>query len=46
MCGVPLDHWANGCYVDVLFTSGECGFSSLGSLSYSKELVKLEAKSM
>ena len=26
-------------YVGVLFTYGECGFNSLGSWSYSKELV-------
>ena len=26
MCGVPLDHWTNGVYFNVLFT---CGFSSL-----------------
>ena len=24
MCGVPLDDWANGGYVDILFTRGEC----------------------
>ena len=24
-------------YVDILFTCGECGFNSLGSLSYSKQ---------
>ena len=26
-------------YVDVLFTCGECGFSSLGSWPYSREWV-------
>ena len=31
MCGEPLDDWANGGYVDVLFTCGECSFSSFGS---------------
>ena len=46
MCGVPLDHWANGGYVDVLFTCSECTFCSLGSWSYSKEWVKLGTKSM
>ena len=37
--GTPSDDWANGGYVDVLFTCGECGFGSLWSWSYSKELV-------
>ena len=46
MCGVPLDHWANGGYVDVLFTYSECTFCSLGSWSYSKEWVKLGTKSI
>ena len=44
--GAPLDHWANGGYVDVLFTCGECSFCSLGSWSYSKAWVKLRTKSM
>ena len=30
MSGAPLDDWANGCYVDILFTCGECGFSFSG----------------
>ena len=30
VCGVPLDDWANGGYLDVLFTCGECSFSSFG----------------
>ena len=30
MGGAPSDDWANGGYVDILFTSGECGFGSLG----------------
>ena len=46
MCGTPLDDWANGDYVDALFTSGECGFCSLESWSYSKEWVNLGTKSM
>ena len=33
VCGVPLDDWANGGYVDVLFTCGECHLSSFGSWS-------------
>ena len=37
VCRAPLDDWANGGYIDVLFTCGECGFSSLGSWSYFKE---------
>ena len=39
MCGVLLDDSAMLVYVDVLFTCGECSFSSLGSWSDSKELV-------
>ena len=31
--GAPLNDWANGGNVDVLFTCGECGFSSFGSWS-------------
>ena len=27
-CGTLSDHWANGSYIDVLFTCGECGFGS------------------
>ena len=47
MCGAPLDDWANGGYVDVLFTCGECGFSSLGSWYYFKEWMwNLGTKSM
>ena len=46
MCGAPLDHGANGGWVDVLFTCGECDFSSLRSWSYSKEWVKLGTKIM
>ena len=30
VCGVTLDDWANAGYVDVLFTCGECSFSSFG----------------
>ena len=30
-CGEPSDDSVNGGYVDVLVTSGECGFASLGS---------------
>ena len=30
MGGAPSDDWANGGYVDVLLTSTECGFGSLG----------------
>ena len=37
--GASLDDWFNGGYVDVLFTYGEFGFSSLGSWSYSNEQV-------
>ena len=37
VCGAPSDDWANGGYIDVLFTCGECGFGSLGSWYYSKE---------
>ena len=44
--GAPLDHCAKGGYVDVLFMCGECGFCSLGILSYSKEWVKLGTKGM
>ena len=36
-CGAPSEDWANGGYVDVLFTCGKYGFGSLGSWSYSKE---------
>ena len=36
--GTPLDEWANGGNVDVLFTCGECGFSSFGSWSCSEEM--------
>ena len=39
MYGASLDDWFNGGYVDVLFTYGEFGFSSLGSWSYSNEQV-------
>ena len=28
---MPLNDCANGCYVDVLFTCDECGFTSLGA---------------
>ena len=35
----PLGDWANGGFVDVLFTCGECGFTSLGSWSCSEEWV-------
>ena len=35
----PLDEGANGSYVDVLFTCGECDFGSLRNWSYSKEWV-------
>ena len=45
MHGAPLDHRANGGYVDVLFTCGESGFYSMGSWSYSKEWIKLGTKS-
>ena len=38
LCGVPLDDWANGGYVDVLFTCGECSFSSFRSWSTHSEL--------
>ena len=45
MCEAPLDDWANGGYVNVLFTCGEFGFSSLKSWSFSKEWAwKLGAK--
>ena len=37
VCGAPLDDWANGGYVDVLFTCGECGFSSFESWYCSEE---------
>ena len=30
VCGAPSNDWANGGYVDVLFTCGERGFGSLG----------------
>ena len=30
VCGASLGDWANGGYVDVLFTCGECGFSYFG----------------
>ena len=44
MCGAPLDDWANGY---VLFTCGECAFSSLESWYYSEERVRdLVTKSM
>ena len=47
MCGAPLDDSANGGYVDVLFTYGECGFSSLESGYRSEERVlDLVTKSM
>ena len=47
MCGTPLNDWVNGGYLDILFTCGECGFSSVGSWSYSKEcLWKLGIKRM
>ena len=46
VCQGPLDHWANGGYIDVLLTCGECGFCSLGSWCYSKKCVKLGTKSM
>ena len=39
MSGAPSDDWANGDYVDVLFTCGERGFGSLASWCYSKEWV-------
>ena len=39
MSGAPSEGWANGDYVDVLFTCGECGFGSLASWCYSKEWV-------
>ena len=39
MCGLLLDDWANGGYVDVLFRCGECSFSSFGSWSFSDEQV-------
>ena len=39
VCGAPLDDWANGGYVDVLFKCGENGFSSLQSWSCSEERV-------
>ena len=38
-CGAPSGDLANGGYVDVLFTYGECGFHSLDSWSYFKEWV-------
>ena len=37
--GAPSDQSADGDYVDVLLTCGECGLGSLGSWSYSKEWV-------
>ena len=37
VCGVPLNDWANGGYVDVWFNCGECGFSSFRSWSCSEE---------
>ena len=37
VCGAPLDDWANGDYVDVLFTCCEYGFKSFGSWSCSEE---------
>ena len=37
VCGVPMDDWTNGGYVDVLFTCGECRFSSFGSWSCSEK---------
>ena len=46
VCGAPLGDWVNRGYVDVSFTCGECGFCSLGSLSYSKKWVKVGTKSM
>ena len=47
VCGVPLDDWADGGYVDVLFTCDECGFSSLGNWSCSEWRVwDLVTKSM
>ena len=39
MSGPPLDDWANGSYVDVLFICGERGFSSFESWSSSEESV-------
>ena len=46
-CGAPSYDWANGGYVDVLFSCGECGFGSLRSRFYSKEWVwNLGTKSM
>ena len=39
MCGASSDYWANGSYIDVLFTGGECGFGSLGSWLYSREWI-------
>ena len=44
VCGAPLDDWVNGGYVDLLFTCGECGFSSFGSWSCSEEKVWLSDK--
>ena len=37
VCGAPLNDWANGGYVDVLFTCGECGYSSFESWFCSEE---------
>ena len=37
VCGAPSGDWANGGYIDVLFTCSECGFSSFGSWTYSEE---------
>ena len=39
MCVAPLDDWANGGYVDVIYTCGERGFSCLASWFYSKKCV-------
>ena len=45
VCGAPLGDWVNA--ADVFFTCCECGFNSLGSWSYSKELMwNLGRKSM
>ena len=30
MCEAPLDEWTNGNSVDVFFTYGDFGFSSMG----------------
>ena len=42
VCGAPLSDWANGRYVDVLFTCGECGFSSFRSWYCSEERYGIE----